>query len=138
MYPDLESAWIAAPDEERAWYLGPAWRAASHEQRAAVLREDASRWLEAAWRACTADQRRWFVAGWAREVAAALGAALLRLPPEPRPASKTALARRLNSLERKFPHMAEICRAWRAELKIPAGFARGMSPEMRERDRNAG
>jgi hypothetical protein len=82
---------------ERAWYLAPAWRAASYEQRAAVLREDAARWLEAAWLASTGEQRRSFVALRAREVAVALDAALLKPPPEPllRPASRTAVARRL-------------------------------------------
>jgi hypothetical protein len=65
-FVDLEDAWNSAPPAERVQYLASAWRAADHEGRSKVLREDARLWLEAAWRACHEHERRGFVAGWLR------------------------------------------------------------------------
>jgi hypothetical protein len=135
MVPDLETCWIAASGEERAWYLGSAWRAADDAQRAEVLREaGALLWLAVAWRACDGRERREFVALRAREIATALDEALLRPPPDRplRAESKQALARRLNFLEQRFPEMAEMIKAWRRMVGVPLSLKRSLPTEKRE------
>jgi hypothetical protein len=118
---------------ERSQYLLSAWRAAGHEQRAEVLREDAPRSLEVAWLACTAPQRRAFVAIRAREVAAALDEALLLPPPDWSPLqreSKQSLARRLNAVEQRCPTISArvahlrsrtVTRWYRSSIVSPGG-----------------
>jgi hypothetical protein len=66
---------------------------------------------------------------------------LLKPPPDPRlklAQSRTNLARRLNTLEAKFPEFAGMCAMWRKQLRLHEKLTRKMSPQMVERDGDGG
>jgi hypothetical protein len=72
------------------------------------------------------------------EVSGLLDDVLVGAPPESREMlsrNRNSLARRLNTLERKYPQFAGMCAVWRAQLRLPARLKRSLSPQQLEREK---